>query len=380
MNQTPQTPPSAAPQPLSLAARTSALAGYLFVLFMAAALLSCAWLLRGPITWLAPNLDHDALLHGEFTHHLARQLTAAPLPRNAANLERGASWILLADLGPRVREGCPGWLFLADELHPQPQAERNARAKAQAVIDLQQHLSQRGIQLLVAIVPDKSRIASSALCHLYRPARLESRVAHWRGLLQASAVPVLDLSERLTPLGKRAYLRTDSHWSETGAQAAAAQVAQGVAALQVAPSPRQAFELTQGPIAPRPGDLVRLAGIDWLPLALQPPVEQVAASHIQALPSQVEDNRLDDLFGDSALPNIALIGTSFSRNSGFSGYLQKALGAPIGNFAKDGGAFSGAAKAYLASPAFQKTPPKLLIWEIPERDIQTSLEGGRILP
>lgn len=99
---------------------------------------------------------------------------------------------------------------------------------------------------------------------------------------------------------------------------------------------------------------MRLAGIDWLPLALQPPVEQVAASHIQALPSQVEDNGLDDLFGDSALPNIALIGTSFSRNSGFSGYLQKALGAPIGNFAKDGGAFSGAAKAYLASPAFQK--------------------------
>ncbi|WP_411558839.1 alginate O-acetyltransferase AlgX-related protein, partial [Pseudomonas syringae] len=82
-------------------------------------------------------------------------------------------------------------------------------------------------------------------------------------------------------------------------------------------------------------------------------------------------DNLDDLFGDSNLPNVALIGTSFSRNSGFVGFLQRELGAPIGNFAKDGGEFSGAANVYFDNPAFRQTPPKLLIWEIPERDLQT---------
>ncbi|MNO25831.1 Alginate biosynthesis protein AlgX precursor [compost metagenome] len=380
MSQNPHTSSPAASQPLPLAMRSSALAGYLFVLFMAVALLSSAWLLRGPAALLAPDLDRDALLHGELTHHLARQLPAALLPQQAANLERGASWLVLADLGPRVSEGCPGWLFLIDELRPQPQAEHNAQAKAQAVIDLHRQLAQRGIQLLVAIVPDKSRVAGTALCRLNRPASLASRIDHWRGQLQAAQVPVLDLSERLMPLGERAFLRTDSHWSEVGAQAAAEHVAQGVAELRIAPSPQQAFELTQAPVAPRPGDLVRVAGIDGLPLALQPPIDQVAASHVQAQRQPAGDDDLDDLFGDSHLPSVALIGTSFSRNSGFVGYLQRALGAPIGNFAKDGGEFSGAAKAYLGSPAFQQTPPKLLIWEIPERDIQTAFEGGVGVP
>lgn len=383
MSQNPQTSHTTAPPPSTLAMRISAPAGYLFVLFMAVALLSCAWLLRGPVAWLAPDLDRDALLHGELTHHLAKQLPAAPLPQQAADLERGASWLMLADLGPRVREGCHGWLFLTDELSPQPRAEHNARAKAQAVIDLRQQLAQQGIQLLVAIVPDKSRIASSALCHLYRPASLASRVNQWRGQLQAGGVPVIDLGERLMSWGKQAYLRTDSHWSEAGAQAAATLLAQGVRDLGIAPSPQQAFELTRAPLAPRPGDLVRLAGIDWLPLVLQPPTDQVAASHIEPRRQQDQKDQkedLDDLFGDSALPNIALIGTSFSRNSGFAGYLQQALGAPIGNFAKDGGAFSGAAKAYLSSPAFRQTPPALLIWEIPERDIQTALDERLVIP
>jgi alginate O-acetyltransferase complex protein AlgJ len=79
-----------------------------------------------------------------------------------------------------------------------------------------------------------------------------------------------------------------------------------------------------------------------------------------------------DLFGDADLPNTALIGTSFSRNSNFAGFLQQALGAPVGNFAKDGGAFSGAANSYLNNPASKETPPKQIIWEIPERDLQSA--------
>jgi alginate O-acetyltransferase complex protein AlgJ len=61
-------------------------------------------------------------------------------------------------------------------------------------------------------------------------------------------------------------------------------------------------------------------------------------------------------------------------------FLQRAVGASVGNFALDGGAFSGAAKAYFDSAAFKQTPPKLIVWEIPERDLQAPYLDDIALP
>lgn len=367
--------PSNAPlAPSELALRTSPLAGVTLAVFLGIGLLSCAALVAsGKLQWLPTTVDRDAVLHGEVTHALAKQLSASLLAEQAANLERGASWLLLRDSGPRVREGCPGWLFLTDERRIQRNAQANAQRKVQAVIDLKQRLQGQGIDLLVAVVPDKSRIAASQLCGLYRPAQLQSRISDWTQRLQSARVATVDLTEVLQPLGEVAFLRTDTHWSEAGANAAAVALAQRIKASGFKASPLRDFETRVAPAAPRPGDLVRLAGLDWLPLSLQPTPQSVAETTIseQAKAAQGDTENLDDLFGDADLPNIALIGTSFSRNSGFVGFLQRALGAPIGNFAKDGGEFSGAANAYFSSPAFTQTPPKLVIWEIPERDLQT---------
>jgi alginate O-acetyltransferase complex protein AlgJ len=361
-------------QPTELAIRRSQVAGVTLVVFMAVGLLSCAWLLwSGKVELLPAAVSLDAALHGEVTHKIAKQLSAAPLAQQAANLERGASWLLLGDTGTRVRQGCPGWLFLADELKINRHAQANADRKAQTVIDLQRRLAKRGIALLVAVVPDKSRIAASQRCALQRPAPLQDRVTVWTARLQAAGINALDLTPSLQPLGADAFLRTDTHWSESGANAAARAIALRVQAAGIQATPHTTFDVHSAPMAPRPGDLVRLAGIDWLPLSLQPAPESVAATEIreQTKTAQGKSDNLDDLFGDDNLPNVALIGTSFSRNSSFAGFLQRALGAPVGNFAKDGGEFSGAANAYFASPAFSQTPPRLVIWEIPERDLQT---------
>jgi alginate O-acetyltransferase complex protein AlgJ len=86
----------------------------------------------------------------------------------------------------------------------------------------------------------------------------------------------------------------------------------------------------------------------------------------------------DDLFGEENLPNTALIGTSFSRNSNFVSFLERDLNTRIPNFAKDGGDFAGFANAYFANAAFTQTPPKLLIWEIPERVIEAPRNGDTI--
>jgi len=65
-----------------------------------------------------------------------------------------------------------------------------------------------------------------------------------------------------------------------------------------------------------------------------------------------------------------VIGTSFSRTSNFVSFIEKELNAKIANLARNGGDFSGAMNTYLSSVAFKKTPPKLVIWEIPERVLQ----------
>jgi alginate O-acetyltransferase complex protein AlgJ len=84
---------------------------------------------------------------------------------------------------------------------------------------------------------------------------------------------------------------------------------------------------------------------------------------------------VDDLFGDAGLPNTALIGSSFSRNSNFVSFLEYSLHARIGNFALDGGGFSKSAQAYFASAAFKDTPPRLIVWEVPERVLEETWEN-----
>lgn len=376
----PALPPSPAPQPPSATqVRLAPLAGLVFALFLAVGLGSCGWALLSDRLSLWPErLDRHALLEGELTHHIAKELAKAPLPEAAARLERGASWLLLGDTGPRVRQGCPGWLFLAEELEVHRQAAANAQARAQTVIALQRALAARHVRLLVAVVPDKSRIAADQLCGLRHPAAFATRIADWTRLLAAAQVPVVDLTAPLTPLGSAAFLRTDTHWNEAGAAAAAAALAAEVKALPFQATPAREFTLTLLPPAPRPGDLVRLAGLDWLPPRLQPAPEVLRLTQVD---SRAAATASDDLFGDGDLPNLAVIGTSFSRNSNFLPFLEQALGASVGRFAKDGGHFAGAARDYFQSQAFRQTPPQLLVWEIPERDLQSpSPEALRLDP
>lgn len=363
--------PSLAPVPPSpMMQRLSPPAGLVMFGFMLLGLVACLWaMLTGKVDLWPEHLGWDGVRNGEITHHIAHELANVPVAKGAADLERAFSWLSVGDTGPRVRSGCPGWLFLADETRIHPHAQANAEAHADKVVAVRDWLARRNIRLMVLLVPDKSRIAADQLCGLQRPAQLAERLQHWNLRLQQAGIATVDPTSALQALGSAAFLRTDTHWSEQGAQAAASQLAAAVLASGVAPTPAQSAVRTLLPAARRPGDLVRLAGLDWLPEGLQPAGEVVAASRFEVQAAAASGSE-DDLFGDSQLPNIALIGTSFSRNSNFVPFLEQGLGASVGNFAKDGGEFSGAAKDYFASEAFRQTPAQLLIWEINERDLQ----------
>ncbi|OZI21144.1 hypothetical protein CAL26_27315 [Bordetella genomosp. 9] len=365
--------------PGRIARWTSRLAGVALIAFLMAGLATTAYqVARGDLDLFPQGLGWHAFLEGDTTRDLAHALSNAPLPAESARLERGLSWLAAGDLGPRVRQGCPGWLFLSDEFMRYPHAADNAQSRAREVLRIKNALAQRHIALVVAVVPDKSRIDAAHLCGLQRPAASATRLDDWVATLRAEGVDAINLAPVLAAIGDGgAYLRTDTHWNETGAQAAAEAVAQAIRGAGITVTPRTDWTIrTQ--TEDRPGDLIRLAGLDWLPARLQPPHDTTRVSVFTQKPAASAGSGADDLFGDDNLPNAALIGTSFSRNSNFVPFLENALHARIPDFARDGGDFAGAANAYFGSPAFRQTPPKLLIWEIPERVIEAPRNGDTI--
>src|SRR3546814_16573348 len=89
-----------------------------------------------------------------------------------------------------------------------------------------------------------------------------------------------------------------------------------------------------------------------------------------------------DLFGDSATPRIALVGTSYSANPdwNFAGALKQQLGEDLTNDAHDGVGPFKPMDNYLAGPDFAQAPPHLVIWEIPERYLAISAQAAQASP
>jgi len=350
--------------------RASRLAGAVLLVFMLVAMLSNLWWARDN-TVLPEDRSFSRLMEGGVTHDVAERLRDMPFSSQAATLQREAGWLALGDLGDRVRPGCPGWLFLADELQVHPDGESNALARVRSVVQTQQALAQRGVQLLVAVVPDKSRIAAAQACGVHRPAEFEGRITRWLERLEQQGVRVLDLSGPLAALGSDAYLRSDSHWSEAGAGAAAAAIAEQVRRTGVELLPERRYSVSVQDPKARDGDLVKLAGVQGLPQAWQPATDIISTHRYTPIAEQADD--ADALFGDAGTPTLALLGTSFSRTSAFAHQLARDLGVEIGNFARDGAKFGGSAQAYFKSSAWTDTPPRLIIWEVNERDLHAPL-------
>ncbi len=301
---------------------------------------------------------------------------AHDLPGDAALRAAGGMlrWGLFRSGGPQVSPGCANWLFLTEELRPWPDAQRSMAARADAVRRVAQLVQARGVRLLVALVPDKARIEHGALCGVRYPAQSQARYRAFLALVQARGVPAADLLTAFAaaPDPAALYYRTDSHWSQAGAalaaQAAAAMAPAGLVTRD------QAFSTSAAPESVRSGDLLRLMSLDHVPdgWGLRPRPDRERAQATVALGATFAGGLLDT----PPPPQVALIGSSFSLNGNFHGALQQALGTQVAQFATAGGGFWGAANQYLASAAWRDTPPKLIVWEIPERVVDQPLATG----
>jgi alginate O-acetyltransferase complex protein AlgJ len=290
---------------------------------------------------------------------------ANPLEGPLVTLDRVTAYLATGDLGARVRRGCDNWLFLTDELQLHPDRAANAARRLKIVEQVAAYLKSRNIGLAVVPVPDKSRVEAAELCGVDRPAVLSGRLADFETRLKAAGIGTVDLLAPMNAAGGERYYRSDTHWNERGARAAAGVIAASLDQAGLAPTQKAQFKVSTEPQHERVGDLIRLAGLDHVPYPLRPRGDDEKATVIdQSAAANV------GLLDETPAPELAVIGTSFSRRANFVPFLALALGAPVENRAEDGGGVTNAAIAYFAKPEFQKTPPRAVVWEIPERMIE----------
>lgn len=260
--------------------------------------------------------------------------------------------------------GTDCWLYTSEEFQASaPQVDRaDVAQKLTYIREVRDRLKAQGSVMLVALVPAKVRVYPEHLGALRVPAVKANLYQDFRARVLALGIPAPDLYTALiqAKLQGDVFIRTDTHWSPFGAKVVAREVAWAVRqAFPQLELPAASFHTTPSS-APVPlGDLLH-----YLPL----PKGQGPQAVMVRVPTTVKVGAGGGLLGEDPVA-VTLVGTSYSavKDWNFEGALKQALGADVLNVADAGQGPIVPMRAYLKSQAIKDAPPKLVIWEIPER-------------
>jgi alginate O-acetyltransferase complex protein AlgJ len=340
----------------------------------------CATMLFGVYQISAAALNPDGLAfprgwndfrEGRSTQAIEKQLDLKlPVREFFIAIANTTRYQLFSGASDQVRTGKGGWLFLTEEIkHSAPSSAFDTRIKLMA--DISRKLQAQGVKLIIALVPDKARVYSSQLHSGEYPTYNKTRYSDALNALQNANVGVVDLYTSFARSNNpEIYYRTDTHWNQLGAKLAATEISKTIENLKIDLERTRFVSMPTAGLQNRSGDLIRLMGLENVPSALRPLLDQEAPDQTVEKDARVVSQ---GLFGDSVVP-VALTGTSYSLRGNFHGYLQESLSAKVLNTAKDGGGFLQGLTAYLADEAFKVSKPKVLIWEVPERMLNLALE------
>jgi alginate O-acetyltransferase complex protein AlgJ len=324
---------------------------------------------------------------GKTTQTLEKQIDKhLPARQHLITLANTVRYHVLGGGGEQVRVGKEGWLFLSDELRLDG-AKVNAHASVAdkrlnpeaalasriAIIgEVSRRLEKHDVRLVLALVPDKARLYPQFLGKGGYPDYIQSRYTDALAGLTAQGVSVVNLLAAFAPVSQgptALYYKTDTHWNQTGAVLAAREIARVVSLLRLNFPSTRYITATGSPMQDRPGDLIRLMGLEHVPSSLRPASDRESVEITQEQAS----SSATGLFDDAGVA-VALAGTSFSLRGNFHGRLQEALATKVLNTAKDGGGFLQALSAYLKDDSFRSSKPKVLVWEVPERMLGRALD------
>ena len=305
----------------------------------------------------------DGRWAGRFAHELDSRWPARSV---AVGVWGVLETVVLGQGRPGVLVGNDGYLFTTEEWTEDRPAD-HLHPEVQALLQRAQDVLGPDGTILLAVVPDKTRVCAEHLGGHRRPASLAPRYDALRQLASAhSRVHAPDLRPALSCAeNPGAFLRTDTHWSPSGAEAVAAVLAEAAGDVRGTST----FERRVGEPVVHTGDLVSFLALGPLEETYGPPPDHFTPFSATLRPT--EGLSAASLFGDVELP-LVLVGTSFSADPrwSFADALKTAFAMDVVNYADPGEGPMAPMRAWLETGA--SPPPKVLVWEFPERYLQHS--------
>jgi alginate O-acetyltransferase complex protein AlgJ len=257
--------------------------------------------------------------------------------------------------------GAEGWLFTDEEYAATAAAEAHRTAWVARIDEAAARVEAEGVALLVALVPAKAVLVDGGQPPLPDVAR--DRYDATLADLAALGVRTVDLRPALSALDDDAWLRTDTHWTPEGAQAAADAIA--AALLADVPDVRgtATYERAFVGVEAIEGDLVRLLGLGPLEDALAPDPDVIELSEARSSAPPPSD-----LFAPVDLP-VAVVGTSYAADPrwNLADRLRTALGRDVLDAASEGVGPLRPLLDYLDGAAWASARPRAVVWEVPVR-------------
>lgn len=355
---------------------TRSLRIFYIALFLLTLLVLGLWSVR---SFFGFNTNADAtVLNGRWTKAVETHYDDQfPIKRLGTNLWAALDFKLFNEGRPGVVLGRDQWLYSDEEFNPIVNEELNLQGNYALVEGVRQTLKEKGVKLVMAIVPAKVRLYPEHLGEV-KPASIHANLYQdFHARVAADKILAPDL---LGPLqqakqnGQQVFLRTDTHWTPEGAEIAANTLAKTIADTFPLSGEPQRFVTTPAEKVTHKGDLRLFLPLDPLFENLMPAQEPLQKRNTVAAEQPAGD---DALFASSEVP-VALIGTSYSANPNwnFVGALKQALHSDVVNYAEDGHGPILPMLSYLKSDDFKNSPPQVLIWEFPERYLPVNNEIG----
>jgi alginate O-acetyltransferase complex protein AlgJ len=329
-----------------------------FVLVVATVALVRAWGFR-------PDGSED-VLRGKLAHSFESHYDKVfPVRTFGVALWAALDFVCFHEGRPGVVLGKDGWLYTDEEFNVGNGAARELDRNLALVGWVHRELAKRGIALVVAVVPAKARVYAEHLDRREPPQIHRGLYADIESTLSADGIANAKL---LAPLedGKSrepTFLRTDTHWTPYGASLAANAIAESAAKIDVGAN--ASYRTVSDGERTHRGDLLNFLPFDPYFAFLLPPPDTVETVRTESN----GDAGGGGLLGDASNAPVALVGTSYSAESqwNFAGALKQALHADVMNYAKDGEGPFAPMLRYLESDDLGAAPPKLVVWEMPER-------------
>ncbi|RJG09704.1 alginate O-acetyltransferase [Pseudomonas cavernicola] len=308
------------------------------------------------------------ILNGKLAHAFEKHYDDQfVLKKLGTNIWATMDFLLFGEGRPGVVVGRQDWLFTDEEFKPAPQGDV-LQKNWQLIEAVHAELNRRGVTLVLALLPAKARLYQEHVGDVQPVAAQQQLYGKAFARMQARKVLGPNLFGALLRAKAHGsvFLRTDTHWTPFGAETVANSLAHyleatgqwqpGVAAFVTEEQGRELYK----------GDLLSFLPMDPYFLSLQPPAETLVQRSTRPVGEALEGDAA--LFGE-ALPEVALVGTSYSANPkwNFAGALKQALRSELVNYAEGGHGPLLPMLKLLQRGEAETATLKLLIWEFPER-------------